>query len=450
MDKNQYLTVAALTKYIKRKFDVDPHLNNIYVKGEISNFKRHSSGHMYLTLKDEKSRINAVMFAKSARTLAFEPENGMKVLLRGEVRIYEPTGGYQMYIKEMMPDGIGELFIAYEQLKKKLESEGLFHPRHKRAIPPFPSKIGVITSPTGAAIRDIITTLKRRYPIGEILVFPALVQGKQAAPSIVKAIMQANEHPIDVLIVGRGGGSIEELWAFNEEEVARAIFQSRVPVISAVGHETDTTISDFVADLRAPTPTGAAEMAAPKISDIDERIRMMENKLIRYSKQRIDYEKNQLAAIHKSYAFKYPHLLYQQKMEQLDRVTERISRSSTLFFQRKQERLQAIAQLVERNNPTSKIEKKLTEIEQYQNRMSRAAQNNVKHKQQAYVNMVTLLGAVSPLKIMEKGFGLVYNEEKEIVRTKNAVQKGDQITVVVQDGQLDCTVNEVRESDSID
>lgn len=450
MDKNQYLTVAALTKYIKRKFDADPHLDNIYLKGEISNFKRHSSGHMYLTLKDEKSRINAVMFAQSARGLAFDPENGMKVLLRGEVRVYEPTGGYQMYIKEMMPDGIGELFIAYEQLKKKLEQEGLFDIRHKQPIPAFPARIGVITSPTGAAIRDIITTLKRRYPIGEVLIFPALVQGKQAAPSIVNAIETANQHPIDVLIVGRGGGSIEELWAFNEEPVARAIFNSQIPVISAVGHETDTTISDFVADLRAPTPTGAAEMAAPKVSDIAERIKMMEAKISRYTTQRIENEKKRLVSIEKSYAFKYPHLLYQQKMEQLDRVTERIARNSTLYFERKGDKLEHLAKMIERHNPLSTISKKSADIIQLQGRMTRAEAAIIRHKQQAYLNRVSLLKAVSPLKIMEKGFGLVYNEQDELIKTRDSVKAGDRLTVVIQDGKLDCTVNEIRESDSND
>ena len=447
MEKNQYLTVAALTKYIKRKFDADPHLADIYVKGEISNFKKHSSGHMYLTLKDDKSRINAVMFAKSAQTLAFNPENGMKVLLRGEIRVYEPTGGYQMYIKEMMPDGIGELFIAFEQLKKKLEQEGLFQRIHKQPIPLFPAKIGVITSPTGAAIRDIITTLKRRYPIGEILIFPALVQGGQAAPSIVKAIEQANMHPIDVLIVGRGGGSIEELWAFNEEAVARAIFASKIPIISAVGHETDTTISDYVADLRAPTPTGAAEMAAPKVSDIIEKISMMETKLIRYSHQRIELEKKRLTSIQRSYAFKYPHLLYQQKLEQLDRVAERIERNSKIYLQRKQDQLVSLSKAVERNVPLNVITRKIREIEQIESRMTRAAIHSVKSKQRDYLNKVTLLEAVSPLKIMEKGFGLVYKEEEKLVKSIESVKIGDQLTVVVQDGEIDCTVNEIRESE---
>src|SRR5690606_2508105 len=263
----------ALTKYIKRKFDFDPHLQNVYVKGEISNFKRHTSGHMYFTLKDEKARIGAVMFAQAARSLKFIPENGMNVLLNGEVSVYEPSGQYQIYVKSMEPDGIGALYVAFEQLKERLEKEGLFRKDRKQPIPPYPKTVGVVTSPTGAAIRDIITTIQRRYPIARIIIYPALVQGTQAAPSVANMIRIANERKeADVLIVGRGGGSIEELWAFNEEVVARAIYESDIPIISAVGHETDTTIADFVADLRAPTPTGAAEMAVPNWTELLERI----------------------------------------------------------------------------------------------------------------------------------------------------------------------------------
>ncbi|TXK90204.1 exodeoxyribonuclease VII large subunit, partial [Parageobacillus sp. SY1] len=260
MAEVKYVTVGALTKYIKRKFEVDPHLRDLWIKGEISNFKYHSRGHMYFTLKDEQARIQAVMFAGYNQYLSFRPEDGMKVLVRGEISVYEPSGNYQIYVKEMQPEGIGNLYLAYEQLKKRLEAEGLFSPEHKKPIPAFPRYIGVVTSPTGAAIRDIMTTIRRRYPIATVILFPTLVQGEQAAESIVRSIEKANELGyIDVLIVGRGGGSIEELWAFNEEIVARAIFASEVPIISAVGHETDFTIADFVADLRAPTPTGAAE-----------------------------------------------------------------------------------------------------------------------------------------------------------------------------------------------
>lgn len=288
MAEVKYVTVGALTKYIKRKFEVDPHLRDLWIKGEISNFKYHSRGHMYFTLKDEQARIQAVMFAGYNQYLSFRPEDGMKVLVRGEISVYEPSGNYQIYVKEMQPEGIGNLYLAYEQLKKRLEAEGLFSAEHKKPIPAFPRYIGVVTSPTGAAIRDILTTIRRRYPIATVILFPTLVQGEEAAGSIVRSIEKANELGyIDVLIVGRGGGSIEELWAFNEEAVARAIFASKVPIISAVGHETDFTIADFVADLRAPTPTGAAELAVPHVTELMERISQRKLRLMRAMKEKL-------------------------------------------------------------------------------------------------------------------------------------------------------------------
>lgn len=449
MEPTNYLTVAALTKYIKRKFDADPHLENVFVKGEISNYKRHSSGHMYLTLKDEKSRINAVMFARDNQSLSFEPENGMRVMIKGEVSVYESSGGYQIYIKEMIPDGVGELFIAYEQLKKKLDAEGLFAVQYKKAIPAFPHTIGIITSPTGAAIRDILSTLERRYPIGNVIIFPALVQGKQAGPSIAKAIDQANQNQqIDVLIVGRGGGSIEELWPFNEEMVARAIFGSRIPIISAVGHETDTTISDFVADLRAPTPTGAAELAAPHLYEVSERLKMMEAKISRYTYQRIEYEKSRLTSIRKSYAFRYPDLLYQQKLEQLDRIVESLNKANEVSIVKRREKLESLTKSLVRNNPADRMKRHRDDLNLLSGRLNRVSIAILKQKQQQYVTLLSLLSAVSPLKIMERGYSLVYSDQKELINTIQAVRQGDAITVVVQNGQLDCTVTTIRESES--
>ena len=268
--KNNYITITQLSRYLKYKFDNDANLGNVYLKGEISNFKAHTRGHYYFTLKDETSRINAVMFSSSVKNLKFLPMDGMKVLVTGKVSIYETTGGYQIYVNDMLEDGVGNLYVAYEQLKKKLEAEGLFDDRYKKKIPRMPKKIGIITAPTGAAIRDILTTIKRRFPIVETILFPALVQGKEAGVDIARKIEIANTYDIDTLIVGRGGGSIEDLWPFNEEVVARAIFKSKVPVISAVGHEIDFTIADFVADLRAPTPTAAAELAVVDINTVLE------------------------------------------------------------------------------------------------------------------------------------------------------------------------------------
>ena len=357
--EKRFLTVGALTKYIKRKFDADPHLHDCLVKGEISNFKQHSSGHMYFTLKDDKARILAVMFSSANRRMKFTPENGMKVLVRGDVTVYEGSGQYQIYVHDMQPDGVGDLYLAFEQLKEKLTKEGLFAVEHKKPIPKFPATVGVVTSPTGAALRDIITTIKRRYPIAKILILPALVQGDQAAPSITDAINQANEkkHGIDVLIVGRGGGSIEELWAFNEEIVARAIYGSTIPIISAVGHETDFTIADFVADLRAPTPTGAAELAVPHIDEWIERVLTKQTRIMRAMKEKVNLQSNKLERIEKSYAFRYPRRLYEQKLEQLDRATELLVTNSQKLLAVKMTQLEQLEKRISRNHPDEKIQK---------------------------------------------------------------------------------------------
>ena len=265
---DKYISVSQLTRYIKYKIDNDTNLNEVFLKGEISNFKAHSRGHFYFTIKDEGSRINAVMFSSSTKKIKFIPQDGMKVLVTGKISVFEANGGYQIYVSDMLEDGIGNLYIAYERLKKKLETEGLFDQNIKKTIPKIPTRIGVITAPTGAAIKDIISTIKRRWPITEVYLFPSLVQGEEAKDDIVRQIKKAELFNLDTLIVGRGGGSIEDLWPFNEEIVARAIYDAHVPIISAVGHEIDFTIADFVADLRAPTPTGAAEMAVPQLSDM--------------------------------------------------------------------------------------------------------------------------------------------------------------------------------------
>ena len=262
-------TVSQINGYLKRMLDSNEILNNIWIKGEISNFKLHYSGHMYITLKDEGGVLKAVMFKSSALRLKFNPADGMKVLARGRISVYEAGGSYQLYIDEMIPDGVGALYLAYEQLKSKLEAEGLFNDEYKKPIPAFPEKIGVVTAATGAAVRDIINVITRRFPYAEIILYPTLVQGTGAGAEIAEAIRYFNKSfKVDTLIVGRGGGSIEDLWAFNEEIVARAIFESEIPVISAVGHETDFTIADFVSDLRAPTPSAAAEIAVPSVAEI--------------------------------------------------------------------------------------------------------------------------------------------------------------------------------------
>jgi exodeoxyribonuclease VII large subunit len=451
MQEKKYLSVLALTKYIKRKFDADPHLQDVHVRGEISNFKQHSSGHMYFTLKDEKARILAVMFSSQSRTMKFSPENGMKVVVRGEISVYEPSGQYQIYIKEMRPDGIGELFLAYEQLRKKLEIEGLFSIEHKKAIPSYPKTVGVITSPTGAAIRDIITTIKRRYPVANILIYPALVQGENAAPSIAKAIEKANRmNELDVLIIGRGGGSIEELWAFNEELVARAIFESNVPIISAVGHETDFTIADFVADMRAPTPTAAAELAVPHIEELMERLLQRKTRMLQSMNGRFRYERQRLDRVQKSYAFRYPHRLYEQKLEQVDKLTESLVRGAARLTDLKKSHHETIHNRLIRNHPKAALREAEIRFERSKKDIQRAMGQIFLKKQTEFDRILSTLQALSPLKIMERGYSLVYSEENQLIKSIKQVKENEPLQIQLTDGSLLCNVQNIKESENRD
>ena len=325
--QDKYLKISDLNDYIKSVFDENPYLKKVYLRGEVSNFKNHTRGHLYFTLKDDTSRISAVMFYSSAVSLKFVPEDGMNVLVEGRISCYPAQGTYQIYVDKMEPDGLGNLYIEFEKLKEKLAKEGLFNDDIKKAIPKIPKRIGIITAPTGAAIRDIISTIKRRFPICETILFPALVQGRDAAPDIVKQIKEADSgnYDLDVLIVGRGGGSIEDLWAFNEEIVARAIYEARVPIISAVGHEIDFTIADFVADLRAPTPTGAAEMAVPTVAEINNIINNYEIRLNEFIGNMIHKDKLLLERITGSYILKNPLSLYEIKEQKLDNFIDTLN-----------------------------------------------------------------------------------------------------------------------------
>ncbi|RRN73111.1 exodeoxyribonuclease VII large subunit [Peribacillus simplex] len=446
MSNQQYLSVSALTKYIKRKFDADPHLQNVYIKGEISNFKQHTSGHMYFTLKDEKARLLSVMFAASNKGMKFLPENGMKVLVKGDISLYEAGGQYQLYVKSMAPDGVGDLYLAYEQLKKKLEAAGLFLAEHKKPIPQYPKSVGVITSPTGAALRDILTTIKRRYPIARIIVYPALVQGNNAAKSIAKAISMANARAeSDVLIVGRGGGSIEELWAFNEEIVAESIYDSDIPIISAVGHETDFTIADFVADMRAPTPTGAAELAVPHLNEIHERLMNRKNRLTRSIREAVNFQRTRLTRMERSYAFRYPNKMYEQKLEQLDKTMDRLGRSSTRYFMKKRDELNQINDILKKQHPEQAVKKSKDELRQHAKVLRRAMEAIYRQKSQQFVHITATLSALSPLKIMERGYGLVFAEDETLVKSTQQVTEGDRIAVSIKDGTLECEIKEIKE-----
>lgn len=402
MTSNSYLSVKALTKYIKRKFDADPHLRDVYVTGELSNVKVHSSGHIYFTLKDDSSRINATMFRSQASKLSFKPEEGMKVFIRGDVNVYEASGAYQLYAQTMEPDGIGGLFVAFNQLKERLQNEGLFNPNFKQPIPQFPKTIGVLTATTGAAIRDICTTINRRYPQAEILIYPTLVQGAGAAPNITENIYLANRHGFcDVLIVGRGGGSIEDLWAFNEEIVARAIFESRIPVISAVGHETDTTIADFVADLRAPTPTAAAELAVPNQQQLYRQILHYQSILHQMMTSKLNFERNRLTKLQNAYPLATPERLYRPFIERLVQVDLSLQNATKLYMMNEKSKLQSIDSKMKLYSPVHQLVAAKQQLEHRTQTLTNRMQQQLAQNKVAFTNQLRIFGGVKSARINE-------------------------------------------------
>lgn len=441
-EPNQVLSIKDLTRYIKGRLEKDPKLADVWVRGEISNFTRHSSGHMYFTLKDADSRVKAIMFASQNQRLPFLPKDGTKVLARGSISVYERDGQYQMYVNQMQPDGIGSLYLAYEQLKRKLELEGLFAPHIKKPIPKFPRAVGVITSPTGAAVRDIITTLQRRYPSVPVLLYPVSVQGTQAAPSIVRAIEAMNAYgEVDVLIVGRGGGSLEELWAFNEEAVARAIFASVLPVISAVGHETDFTIADFVADLRAATPTAAAELAVPHHLELKQQLAYESQRLYRGLLRRLQESRERLERAKRSPFLTNPRKQLLQPSERLDRLTEQLRfRMRDRFAEARQRKLR-LEHTLASFNPRDQVLFAKKRRETAERQLTLAMQTLAKGKRAAFEARLRHMDALSPLKVMQRGYSLVYNEKKTaLVKSIKQIQPGDLVKVRLTDGQLDCHV----------
>lgn len=411
--ERKYITVTTLNRYLKNKFDTDPNIQTLFLKGEISNFKGHTRGHLYFTLKDENSRINAVMFSSSASKLTFVPKDGMKVLVVGRVSIYEPNGGYQIYINEMISDGVGNLYLKFEELKKKLSNEGLFDPVHKKKIPKFPTKIGIITAPTGAAIRDILSTIKRRFPSVETILFPALVQGELAANDIVSQINRADEYNLDVLIVGRGGGSIEDLWSFNEEIVARAIFNARTPIISAVGHEIDFTISDFVADLRAPTPTGAAEMAVPNIVDVKQFLNQLNIRIDKDIQNIIERNNKKLDVFKSSYVLTNPLATFEIREQKLDNLINDLNNKITYILDKKIERLENVKTNYTLNNPD-------TLIYRFNN---------------SYELLLNKLNLLNPLNILSKGYSVV-SKDKKVVKDVKCLKKDDEIDIKLYNGNV--------------
>lgn len=394
----KYLTVSVINRYIKHKLDTDENLQTVFIKGEISNFKAHSTGHLYFSIKDETSKINAIMFAKNAAKLQFNPVDGTKVLISGRISVYEATGNYQIYVDDMQEDGLGNLYIEFEKLKKKLESEGLFDSKYKKTIPKYPEKIGVITANTGAAIKDILTTIKRRYPIAQVILFPSLVQGDNAAPDIVRNINLSSSYDLDVLIVGRGGGSIEDLWPFNEEIVARAIFDCEIPVISAVGHEIDFTIADFVSDLRAPTPTAAAEMAVPNLIDLNKYINQLNIRLNETILKQLNIKKLYLESFKNSYIIKNPMILYENKKQRLDLIIEKLN-----------------------SNIVLKIDNKRKDLD----------------------NIIDKLNLVNPLNVLKRGFSLTYKDNK-IIKSTNELKEKDLLKLKFSEGVATVEVKEIN------
>lgn len=411
------ITVTQLNKYIKNLLETDINLSQVSIKGEISNFKLHSSGHCYMTIKDENSAVRAVMFKTYASALKFTPENGMKIVATGKISLYERDGQYQLYIFSMQPDGIGDLHIEFEKLKARLSAEGLFDESHKKPVPKIPKAIGVITSPTGAAIRDIINVTTRRYPLAEIVVCPVLVQGENSAKQITNAIEYMNrENMADVLIVGRGGGSIEDLWSFNEETVAYAIYNSEIPVISAVGHETDFTISDFVADLRAPTPSAAAELAVPSALEIKSNILTFFNRMLSVTKQTIDLKRSVIS----SFTLKSPLDFINQSRLRTDNAIQKISNT--------------LSETVIKNRYRAE-----TSIQ----KITTLSENLLSQKSKELEVNIAKLDAFSPLKVMTRGYSVTQNKNG-VVKSIENTKKGDEITVILKDGKLDCTVENIR------
>ena len=402
MQNTLVLSVSQLNRYIKMNFDADENLANIFISGEISNFTNHyRTGHLYFTLKDDSAAVRAVMFNSSAKRLKFMPEDGMKVIARGRVSVYEASGQYQLYVDDMQPDGVGALNLAYEQLKDKLQKEGLFSELHKKPLPPYPEKVGVITSPTGAAVRDIINVLGRRFPYAEIVFCPVLVQGDGAHLQLTDAVNMFNsERAADVIIIGRGGGSIEDLWEFNDEGLARAVYNSEIPVISAVGHETDFTICDFVADMRAPTPSAAAELAVPDANELQYALSALKNRMFLNVSSGIADRRSRLEYLTSKGALKSPDEMLSNRSQRLD----------TAF-----------------------------------SKMLSSYENRIGGKKVEFISAATALSKLDPMSVLMRGFAFVSDKNGKNVYSSQALAKGDKINVRFHDGSAVCEVKEITQ-----
>ncbi|WP_414841344.1 exodeoxyribonuclease VII large subunit [Enterococcus saccharolyticus] len=442
----KYLSVTALTKYLKRKFDVDPYLERVFLTGEISNFRLRPN-HQYFSLKDDGAKISAVMFKGAFDKLTFRPEEGMKVMAVGRISLYEASGNYQIYVEHMEPDGVGALYQAYEQLKEKLNKEGLFQ-APKKVLPRYPKRIAVLTSPSGAVIRDIITTTRRRYPIAQIVLFPTVVQGEKAADDVVKNIARVEAMGnFDTMIIGRGGGSIEDLWPFNEERVARAIFEASTPVISSVGHETDTTIADLVADVRAATPTAAAELAVPVLTDEILRIEERQARLIQAYANQMQRKDERFQRVQNSYLFRQPERLYEAQSLKLDQLQQRLfQQMQTLVYEKERAANQTVHRLAQ-VVPTARVRESQQQVNYLSERLDKQIQRIFEQKQRQFQQTIQSLDLLSPLKIMGRGYS--YTTKETVVKSVQELTVGDVLDVHYQDGQAKVEVLEIKEEDHV-
>ena len=440
----KYLSVTTLTKYLKMKFDKDPYLERVYLTGQVSNFRKRPT-HQYFSLKDDRAVIQATIWSGIYQKLGFDLEEGMKINVVGRVQIYEPSGSYSIIIEKAEPDGVGTLAIQFEQLKKKLSEEGLFQDRFKQAIPQFAKRIGVVTSPSGAVIQDIITTVSRRFPGVEIVLYPTKVQGEGAAEEIARNIVRANEREdLDVLIIGRGGGSIEDLWAFNEEIVVRSIFESRLPIISSVGHETDVTLADFVADKRAATPTAAAELATPVTKlDLLTYLKNQEKRMATAVQNTLSKKKEALRGLSQSVIFRQPERLYDGYLQRLDQLVLRLKQGLNGELVRNQQKVQGQIHRLEQLSPIVKLQRYQDRIQQLQ-KLMRSQMAVIYDAKVAEVKRLSeALLMLDTSRIVARGFAIVKKEDA-VVSSAEDLKVNDQVMLLMRDGQVDLEVKDVK------
>ena len=442
----EYVTVSALTKYIKYKFDKDPHLGRVYLTGEISNFRLRPT-HQYFSLKDENAIISATMFQSAFKKIQFRPEEGMKVLVIGKVSVFEKSGQYQINIEHMEPDGVGALYLAYEQLKKKLETEGLFS-LPKKPIPQFPKKIAILTSESGAVIQDIQTTVARRFPIVQLVLYPTVVQGVHAVNSILKNLDLVEQEDYDVVIIGRGGGSIEDLWAFNEEPVVRRVAELSIPVISSVGHETDTTLIDFVSDMRAATPTAAAEIATPVLMEIHQQLRNLQTRLEQALSRQLQIKRERMQALANASIFQNPERIYQVYQQRVDQLEMRLQQIMQQSVQHKRQQLVKHQHRLELGSPSRRVQTEKQALQYLAKRLEQAQGQLMKDKKQQFQRVIQQLDLLSPLKIMNRGYGILQQEET-IIKSVDQLEVNQELTIQLVDGTVRSKVTSVEKGNQL-